>query len=246
MSDKAPPPDALVEIAKLLSNTVGGNDPLHAQISAIVERAGLRIGRLRPVGWVPEDAPARGITRKPGVRSGAPVFTGTRITHEAVRAMIQRGSSQESFRRCWPSLSTADIEEARDNEVAPRVMHCPCGCLAVVEIKADPCGCEHARDHAQEDWYPMVLCDEHNVSTVLEHETDSARVITPKDTSCASCWWREADRCYFGDPSRDVDGRSEKRAAALCDNFLHGRSTRQRTLGISPQGKEGADAEIDG
>lgn len=40
---------ALRQIRDLLSNTEGSNDPLHAQVSAIVERAGLRVERLRPV-----------------------------------------------------------------------------------------------------------------------------------------------------------------------------------------------------
>jgi len=38
--------------------------------------------------------------------------------------------------------------------------------------------------------------------------------------NCRNCWWQEGDLCYVSPENRDENGRSDKKADLLCEQFI--------------------------
>lgn len=55
--------------------------------------------------------------------------------------------------------------------------------------------------------------------------------LKSRGVTCNSCWWREGDRCYYGEPEREEGGRSKTFALEVCSNHKSKRSILEAFLG---------------
>lgn len=85
--------------------------PDQTVLSEVIDLESLRAVIRRSV---QRDSAAHGrVVRHPGVKAGAPIFAGTRIPVTTVQHYLDAGYGTSAILEEYPSLSAADVEEAR-------------------------------------------------------------------------------------------------------------------------------------